>query len=191
MISSASQYNGCFRFIKQIFSVPETFSFISSAELNCVAITCSLEHLTATLAELLLSTEEGENVLRQMAPSHRPLWIYHAIEETEHKAVAFDIYNAVGGNYFLRCIAHLITTIIFLGVVFILYVKFIYSSGYFLDIIGHLKLLEFLLLRPGPLRKSIPIWFEYLSPSFHPNDREGSQIVSKWSIKLSKNEVNF
>ena len=149
-----------------------------------------MEHVTATLAELLLNTKEGHDVLREMAPSHRALWIYHAIEETEHKAVAFDVYEAVGGNYVLRCIAHLISTAIFLGVVLSLYLKFMYSTGHLFDLIGHFKLLYFLVLYPGSFRKSIPIWFEYFSPSFHPNNRVGSCIVSKWSIKLSKNEVD-
>ncbi len=43
------------------------------------------------------------------------LWLWHAIEETEHKAVAFDTYAAVGGTYRLRAIVMLFTSVSFLA----------------------------------------------------------------------------
>jgi len=43
----------------------------------------------------------------------KQLWRWHAIEETEHKAVAFDVYQAVGGGYFRRVFNMLIVTIMF------------------------------------------------------------------------------
>ena len=44
-----------------------------------------VEHLTAILAELLLATRCGGKVIGYMEPSHRYIWVWHAIEETEHK----------------------------------------------------------------------------------------------------------
>jgi uncharacterized protein len=41
-------------------------------------------------------------MMSQAAPDMRTLWTWHALEETEHKAVAFDLYTALGGNYAWR-----------------------------------------------------------------------------------------
>src|SRR5260370_39126374 len=77
----------------------ETRERIAPAKAN-LAMTAALEHFTATLAELLLTSEEtralfGDNEVRN-------LFLWHALEESEHKAVAFDVYKAVGGGERMR-----------------------------------------------------------------------------------------
>jgi predicted metal-dependent hydrolase len=41
-------------------------------------------------------------MMAQASPAMQKLWQWHALEETEHKAVAFDLYQAIGGNYAWR-----------------------------------------------------------------------------------------
>ena len=67
--------------------------------MNRLAITVALEHFTAIMADELLRNPEYEKL---MDPEHAKLWLWHAVEETEHKAVAFDVYRAVGGGYVRR-----------------------------------------------------------------------------------------
>lgn len=67
--------------------------------LQNLAITVAIEHFTAVLAELLL---RPGSTLDRAEPSMRALWRWHAAEEMEHKAVAFDVYRAVGGSEELR-----------------------------------------------------------------------------------------
>ena len=59
-----------------------------------------MEHFTATLAELVLTNEEIRDLMGDDAV--RDLFVWHALEESEHKAVAFDVYKAVGGGERLR-----------------------------------------------------------------------------------------
>ena len=67
--------------------------------LKNLAITVAIEHFTGVLAELLLS--QG-SIMERAEPSMRSLWRWHAAEEMEHKAVAYDVYRAVGGTEELR-----------------------------------------------------------------------------------------
>src|SRR5690242_14504301 len=65
-----------------------------------LAATAALEHFTATLAELVLSNEETRDLFGNEEVKN--LFVWHALEESEHKAVAFDVYKAVGGSERLR-----------------------------------------------------------------------------------------
>jgi len=64
-----------------------------------LAATAALEHITAILAHGLLRDPE---LIESLDPSVRDLWIWHAIEETEHKAVAYDLFQDVSGDYRMR-----------------------------------------------------------------------------------------
>ena len=68
--------------------------------LSNLANTAAAEHFTATLAELVLSDQETRDLFDHDAV--RDLFLWHALEESEHKAVAFDVYRAVGGTERMR-----------------------------------------------------------------------------------------
>ncbi len=61
-----------------------------------LALTAALEHYTATMAELLLTDTSLPS--RFADDGLFRMWAWHAIEESEHKTVAFDVYKAVGGD---------------------------------------------------------------------------------------------
>ncbi|MDN6872026.1 metal-dependent hydrolase [Pseudomonas citronellolis] len=60
-----------------------------------LAATAALEHITAIMANGLLT---NPRTLEGAEPVMQRLWRWHALEETEHKAVAFDVYNQVCGS---------------------------------------------------------------------------------------------
>ena len=64
-----------------------------------LAVTAAYEHLTAVLADYLL---RHNDTLDSADPRMQTLWRWHAAEETEHRAVAYDLYQAVQGNYAWR-----------------------------------------------------------------------------------------
>ena len=67
--------------------------------LSRLAVTAAFEHYTAVLADLTLRHPE---VMAGAEPMLQTLWNWHAVEETEHKAVAFDLYRTLGGSYKTR-----------------------------------------------------------------------------------------
>lgn len=60
-----------------------------------LATTVALEHFTATLAHEALD----EDYLSRAHPAMQRLLQWHAAEEIEHKAVAFEVFQAAGGTY--------------------------------------------------------------------------------------------
>jgi len=67
-----------------------------------LAVTAALEHMTAIMGNALLNSP---TVMEKMHPDVRALWVWHSIEEIEHKAVAHEVYYAVGGTHWGRYIA--------------------------------------------------------------------------------------
>jgi hypothetical protein len=67
----------------------------------CLAATAACEHFTATMATNALA-REAEGALLLKDPTMRALLLWHAVEEIEHRAVAFDVLNEVNPSYELR-----------------------------------------------------------------------------------------
>jgi hypothetical protein len=63
-----------------------------------LAATVACEHFTAVLAEAALT----DGVMQHADPVMRDLLLWHAIEEIEHRAVAFDVLQRVDSSYALR-----------------------------------------------------------------------------------------
>ena len=76
-------------------------------------MTAALEHYTATLAETLLTDERAQALLGESEVRSMLLW--HALEESEHKAVAFDVFRAAGGTETMRIWTMQLVTFSFLA----------------------------------------------------------------------------
>jgi uncharacterized protein len=66
---------------------------------HCLGLTIAYEHYTAVFSAIHLSHPQ---VMAKASPQMNKLWNWHFLEETEHKAVAFDLYTALDGNYSWR-----------------------------------------------------------------------------------------
>ncbi len=79
-----------------------------------LATTLALEHQTAIIADLLLSNPD---LLVGSDPAFRRLWQWNALEETEHKAVAYDVWNEAVGTgsvaYLVRSASMVVTSLAF------------------------------------------------------------------------------
>jgi predicted metal-dependent hydrolase len=147
-----------------------------------LALTAALEHYTATMAELLLTSTDLQDLFADDALFR--MWAWHAIEESEHRAVAFDVYKAIGGDEETRARAMRLSG---LALVFI-------SSWHTLAgvIRDRRSWRDFGLAkslwrnRTNPLlskrfRKNIA---EYYRADFHPLDRDTSELEDAWRAWL-------
>jgi hypothetical protein len=147
-----------------------------------LAATAALEHFTATLAELVLSSQETRDMFGN--DEVRNLFLWHALEESEHKAVAFDVYRAVGGSERLR-----IWTMKLLRYGFILGM----TIQVILSMLTDRKTYNprtvwrsWRKLRRSPIMQR-ELWLqlkEYERPNFHPDDRDNTELVTRWRAEL-------
>lgn len=76
-----------------------------------LAITAGFEHVTASLAEIMLEF----NALEDAHPTLKSVWEWHAAEELEHQALAFECLQIRDRRYGLRCLGALLGLAIVLG----------------------------------------------------------------------------
>ena len=69
--------------------------------------TAFMEHFTAVLAEELLrdDAELGADFRDEIHPELADLWLWHALEELEHKAVTYEVYELIGNRRLERLLA--------------------------------------------------------------------------------------
>jgi uncharacterized protein len=76
-----------------------------------LAGTAAAEHFTATLAELALR----EGLLEAAHPTMRALLLWHASEEIEHKAVAYDVLQKFHPSYAVRVTGLFVASVCLVG----------------------------------------------------------------------------
>lgn len=143
--------------------------------------TVALEHFTAILADQLLTDRE---IFREEAtPEEYELWMWHAVEETEHKAVAFDVLKAVSSKpafYLNRVRALLMTTLFFNANLFMHIRDLLKADGLHWSPRAWGRLFRYLWIHPGSLRKAIPAYLDWFRPSFHPWQHDNRELVAAW-----------
>jgi predicted metal-dependent hydrolase len=147
-----------------------------------LAVTVALEHFTAIMADELLRNPAYSDL---MDPEHAKLWLWHAVEETEHKAVAYDVYKAVGGDYVRRVVVMQVATVLFFVAAFGLLRGLLRESGA-RPTRGQFK--QFMSLafgNPGFFRKVFPAWLSFFRPGFHPWQHDNSDLITAWKARYA------
>ncbi len=152
-----------------------------------LAVTAALEHFTALMAHLLLSDPQA---LAGAHPTMAALWRWHAAEENEHKAVAFDVYTKAGGNYLERCVVMLVATVIFWAKVAEHQVRLMSAADILWSPREWLRLAKFVFISPGWAAKLAPMYLHYFRPSFHPWDLDNRDLLDQWKAEYASMEVH-
>ncbi len=154
-----------------------------------LAATVALEHLTATLAAALLDggaeraggrtgRPDRPGLLADADPRVAELWRWHAVEEIEHKSVAFDVYATAGGcpKKLRRTLKPV--TLNFLRDNFRAVRTMLRHDGH-----GWAEFaagLWWLFGRPGVLRRLVPEWAAFLRAGFDPPKADDAALVGGW-----------
>lgn len=77
-----------------------------------LSLTAAFEQFTASFAEYAFRS----GILDDSEPEMRELFLWHAAEELEHKSVAFDVFTAADGRYWVRALGMVLAWPIFVGV---------------------------------------------------------------------------
>lgn len=146
-----------------------------------LACTTFMEHFTALLGEELLTDEIFG---KRADPEMLQLWLWHALEELEHKAVAYDVYETVGNSHLERLLAFGLVTGALLPAI-------VGSWGYMMAKDGVLKNpddvkrgLGLLLGKKGFVSRILPKMGLFAKKDFHPDKKDTRALVKKWRERL-------
>lgn len=158
-----------------------------------LSVTVALEHFTAILAEDALT----EGALVYADPAMRRLFEWHALEELEHKAVAFDVLARVHPSYALR-MAGLAAGATLLGGFWLFATRELLRQD---GVPFPVAMRELRKMRtnaakngehfPKPIfgRVFVRGIREYLRPGFHPNDKDHDALVHATRARLAAEGV--
>lgn len=152
-----------------------------------LAMTVALEHFTAIFAHRLLA---DPTILAGSPDEVRRMWLWHAIEEVEHKGVAFDTYMHVTRGlparkrYMLRSIIFWKSSVNFAKGRYVSTVKLLEQDG-FTGWRTKARVIWFLAGRPGALRKIFPQWLSFFRPGFHPWDHDDRALIAAAEAELA------
>ncbi|ENV68951.1 metal-dependent hydrolase [Acinetobacter towneri] len=148
--------------------------------------TTALEHFTATIASQLLTNSHIQELMTD--DTMKTMWLWHAIEENEHKAVAYDVFEGVFGKglkaYALRTSSLVISML-----------TLFFVQNYFLwRLLKQDKQLNLENLRmiyryayspsKGIITGMGKEMLFYFKPNFHPNDFDTTTLLNTWKAKL-------
>lgn len=142
-----------------------------------LAGTVANEHLTAIMAHSMLT--HGDT-LAGAEPAVADLWRWHGIEETEHKAVAFDVFVAVGGTVSQRRLALLLNTFFFAKDTMRNLCIMLQSAGKLWSVREWAAGFRFLFLKPGVLVRIAGDWLRFFRSDFHPWEIDNRDLVRAW-----------
>ena len=149
--------------------------------------TIALEHYTAILAADFL----GNPALLEGADKEwGDLWRWHAIEEIEHKGVAYDTYLHATRDW-SRLRRWRAKTIMMLLVTSRFWPKRVRGMKALLAQDGltgwrvSARIWWYLLGKPGVLRKLIPAWVSYFLPGFHPWNHDDRALIGSYDSEFA------
>ena len=135
---------------------------------HTLAATAAAEHLTSIMAEAML---ERKDVMGEADPRMFAMYAWHAMEEMEHKAVAFDVMQKVAKVWYLRRIQTLIEVTIAFNLHILLYTGYMlrkdgFTGWQFFKVMA--KGLWWVYGPKGLFTSSWRSYFRYYKPGYHP-----------------------
>jgi len=141
----------------------------NSSPASNLAQTAALEHLTAFLASAVL---EQPHIIARTHPTVAAFWTWHAIEEVEHRSVAFEVYKQFVDDEPLRLRMMAMSTLFFSIANSIRTIAILRQRGELVDAKAWRGAYDMLFGGEGLLRKAMPLYRAYYRRDFHPDQHE-------------------
>lgn len=153
-----------------------------------LAATMALEHYTAMMAHEILAHPAH---FAGADPEVAGMWRWHAIEEIEHKGVAYDTWLHATRNWSrwrrwkVKAILMLLVTKNFLFRRFRDALNLLEQDG-ITGLPAKWRLFAFLFGKPGILRRIFPAWVAYFLPGFHPWNCDDRPLIAEAERALTR-----
>jgi predicted metal-dependent hydrolase len=144
--------------------------------------TIALEHFTSMMADMHM---QHRGLFADADPEIARLWRWHALEETEHKAVAYDVFLEVTRHwspfkrYQLRCWSMAYITWHFTRNIASHAAHLLEADGYS-PAAARKAVSRFLWRDPGLFRRGWRSYFAWYRPGFHPWDHDNRAALAEW-----------
>lgn len=146
-----------------------------------LAVTMALEHYTAMLAQMML---KDRRYFAKVDAETRAMWEWHALEEIEHKGVAFDTWVHATRDWsrwkrwkvksiMMILVSYRFWTKRWQGTIDLLAQDGITGAG------ARARLLWYLVGSPGLMRRMLPAWLAYFLPGFHPWNHDDRALIAR------------
>jgi len=146
-----------------------------------LACTTMMEHFTAHLAEQWLTHEAFRN---SSDGEMLKLWYWHALEELEHKTVAYDVFEQVGGTLAERRIALGLVLALLAPPIIASWGVLLLKEGQLLNVQENLRGLRALFGKNGFISGVLKHMPAYMKPGFHPSQQQTQALENEWRERL-------
>lgn len=146
--------------------------------MGCLAFTVAAEHFTAILADEILKNPEW---MQGIDPRMQALWRWHAVEEIEHKSVAFDVYKTVGGTTRMRRVMMVLLTIQLNVSLFLYTTHMLKRDGQLWKWSTFKSAMKFLYGRKGLYTTVLGKYLGFFKKSFSPWQEDNRELISEWA----------
>ena len=156
--------------------------------IRMLCATTALEHFTAMMAET--HDRMQDKLFGRTAPELERLWRWHALEETEHKAVAFDVFLEVTRGwpswrrYLLRVWSMVFITAMFTRNI-TRYASMLLEAEGRPPREARRAVRRFLWRDPGLFRSNLRTYFAWYRPGFHPWDIDNRAQMARWQAEFA------
>ena len=113
------------------------------------------------------------------------MWRWHAVEEIEHKGVAYDTWNHATRDWTawrrwkVRSLLMVIITVQFFKNRWNDSLNLLAQDG-ITGVRAKWGLFKYLTVSPGVVRRILPAWLAYFKPGFHPWDHDDRALIARY-----------
>ncbi|MEN9713264.1 MAG: hypothetical protein RLY90_1525 [Pseudomonadota bacterium] len=153
----------------------------SQPHLHELALTAAYEHITSVLGnDVMVSMHQPHDLLLHAHPKMQTLWRWHAAEEMEHRDIAFDLYQHLGGNYQRRVFWYFFALLRFTTDALRQTVRNLWDDKTLHHPRTWWSALRFVFGRQGCIRRFTRPLLAYCQRDFHPKQHGDDALYTQW-----------